>query len=234
MDYRVRVSPRSRKVRLNLSARDGLTIVIPKGFDARRIPAILEARKGWIEKHLRRFSEEARSIAENPPDILPETIDLPALEEIWHIAYRPTGAQHAVQVECFRTGELVVSGAVDDHAACRSVLKRWLRRRAAEGLAPVLARLAEEHGFRNDRMTIRSQKTRWGSCSVRKTISLNCHLLLLPADIVRYVLLHELCHTVYMNHSEKFWSLLDGFVPDSKAMRRRMRAGWKDLPAWLS
>ena len=48
MDYRVRISPRSRKVRLNLSARDGVTIVIPMGFDARRIPAILEARKGWI------------------------------------------------------------------------------------------------------------------------------------------------------------------------------------------
>ena len=60
MDYRVRISPRSRKVRLNLSARDGLTIVIPRGFDARRIPAILKSRKGWIEKHLMRFSEAAR------------------------------------------------------------------------------------------------------------------------------------------------------------------------------
>ena len=234
MDYRVRISPQSRKVRLNLSARDGLTVVIPKGFDARRIPAIVEARKGWIEKHLRRFSEAARSAAEKPPDILPETIDLPALGEIWHIAYRPTGAQHAVEVEAFGPGELVVSGAVGDHAACRSVLKRWLRRRAAEELTPLLARLAEEHGFRYDRVTIRSQKTRWGSCSTRKTISLNCHLLLLPPDVVRYVLLHELCHTVFMNHSDKFKLLLDGFEPEGKAMRRRMRGGWKDLPAWLS
>jgi predicted metal-dependent hydrolase len=234
VDYRVRISPRSRKVRLNLSACDGLTVVIPRGFDARRIPAIVEARKEWIEKHLRRFSEAARVVSENPPDILPETIDLPALEEIWHIAYRPTGAQRAVEVETFGPGELVVSGAVHDHAACRSVLKRWLRRRAAEELPPLLARLAEENGFRYDRVTIRSQKTRWGSCSVRKTISLNCHLLLLPADIVRYILLHELCHTVYMNHSDKFWLLMDRFEPDSKAMRRRMRGGWKDLPAWLS
>ena len=234
MDYRVRISPRSGKVRLNLSARDGLTVVIPRGYDARRIPAIIEARKGWIEKHLRQFSEEARSVAENTPDILPETIDLPALGEIWHIAYRPTGARHAVEVETFGPAELVVSGAVDDHAACRTVLKRWLRRRAAEMLAPLLARLAEEHGFRYNRMTIRSQKTRWGSCSVRKTISLNFHLLFLPPDVVRYVLLHELCHTIFMNHSDKFWSLLESFEPDSKAMRRRMRAGWKDLPAWLS
>ena len=234
MDYRVRISPRSRRVRLNLPARDGLTVVIPRGFDARRIPAIVEARKGWVEKHLRRFSEEARFVAESPPDILPETIDLPAFGEIWQVAYRSTGARHAVEVETFGPAELVVSGAVDDAAACRSVLKRWLRRRAAEMLAPLLARLAKENGFQYNRMTIRSQKTRWGSCSVRKTISLNCHLLLLPADIVRYVLLHELCHTVYMNHSEKFWSLLARFEPDSKAMRRRMRAGWKDLPAWLS
>ena len=234
MDYRVRISPRGRRVRLNLSARDGLTIVIPRGFDARRIPAILETRKGWIEKHLRRFSEETRFIAGNPPDILPETIDLPALGEIWRIAYRSTGVQEVVEVKAVGPGALVVSGAVDDHAACRSVLKRWLRCRAAERLAPLLARLAEENGFRYDRVTIRSQKTRWGSCSVRKTISLNCHLLFLPSDVVRYVLLHELCHTVFMDHSEKFWLLLDGFEPDGKVMRRRMRAGWKDLPAWLS
>jgi predicted metal-dependent hydrolase len=233
VDYRIRISPRSRRVRLNLSARDGLTIVIPRGFDARRIPTILETRKGWIEKHLRRFSAEARFVAESPPDVLPETIDLPALGEIWRIAYRPTGAQEVVEVKAVGSGELVVSGAVDDHAACRRVLKQWLRRRAAERLVPLLARLAEEHGFRYDRVTIRSQKTRWGSCSVRKTISLSCHLLFLPSDVVRYVLLHELCHTVFMNHSDKFWLLLDGFEPDCKAMRRRTRRGWKDLPAWL-
>ena len=106
MDYRVRISPRSRRVRLNLTARDGLTVVIPRGFDARRIPAIVEARKGWIEKHLRRFSEAARSVAENPPDILPETIDLPALGEIWQVAYRSTGARRAVEVETFGPGNL--------------------------------------------------------------------------------------------------------------------------------
>lgn len=234
MDYRVRISPRSRRVRLNLSLRDGLTVVIPKGFDARRIPAIVEARKGWIEKHLRRFSTAALSAAENPPDLLPETIDLPALEEIWHVAYLPAGAQKDAALQEVEPGILVLRGAVGDHAVCRGLLKQWLRHRAAERLVPLLARVAEENGFRYGRVTIRSQRTRWGSCSAKKTISLNCHLLLLPLDVVRYVLLHELCHTVFMNHSEKFWSLLDRFAPDSQSMRRRLRDGWKELPAWLS
>src|SRR4030042_1011112 len=138
VDYRVRISLRSRRVRLNLSARDGLTIVIPRGFDARRIPAILKSRKGWIEKHLMRFSEAARLIAGNPPDILPEQIHLPALGETWHIAYRSTGAQEVVEGKAVGPAELVVSGAGDDHAACRSVLNRWIRRRAAERLGPLL------------------------------------------------------------------------------------------------
>jgi hypothetical protein len=80
---------------------------------------------------------------------------------------------------------------------------------------------------------IRGQRTRWGSCSGRGTISLNWHLLFLTPEQVRYVLLHELCHTVELNHSPRFWRLLQQHQPDSEVLRQVMRRAWQDLPAWL-
>jgi predicted metal-dependent hydrolase len=72
-----------------------------------------------------------------------------------------------------------------------------------------LSELADLHGFTYRSTQIRKSKTRWGSCSSKKTICLSFYLMLLPSHLITYVLLHELCHTVEMNHGPKFWSLLD-------------------------
>lgn len=86
-----------------------------------------------------------------------------------------------------------------------------------------LNRLAALHGFNCSRVTVRQQKTRWGSCSPKNTISLNIKLALLPEELCDYVILHELVHTRIHNHSRRFWAELDKYVPQSKAMARRLR-----------
>jgi predicted metal-dependent hydrolase len=232
IDYRVRTSSRARNVRLTLSPRDGLTVVAPQGYDLRRIPAIVEKRRTWIEAHLRRFAETAEAAAPRSPAILPETLELPALGESWRIDYRPTNTR-VVGVLAGEPGRITVYGAVHDHDACREVLKRWLHRRTREELAPWLGRLAEENGFKFNEALIRGQKTRWASCSSRGTISLSFKLLFLERDWVRCVLLHELCHTVMMNHSPRFWALLGGIEPECREIHKRMRDGWKRVPAWV-
>jgi predicted metal-dependent hydrolase len=86
-----------------------------------------------------------------------------------------------------------------------------------------LYQLAGIHGFTCGRVTVRQQKTRWGSCSPKNTISLNIKLALLPVELADYVILHELVHTRVHNHSRKFWAELDKYVPESKATARRLR-----------
>ena len=86
-----------------------------------------------------------------------------------------------------------------------------------------LYQLAEMHGFTCKRVTVRQQKTRWGSCSPKNTISLNIKLALLPVELADYVMLHELVHTRVHNHSRRFWAELDKYVPQSRAMTRRLR-----------
>jgi hypothetical protein len=63
-------------------------------------------------------------------------------------------------------------------------------------------------------------------------ISLNCKLLFLAPELVRHVLVHELCHTVELNHSPRFWALVQRFEPDARTLRRRMRDAWRDVPVW--
>ena len=86
-----------------------------------------------------------------------------------------------------------------------------------------LSYLAGEYGFTCNNITIRQQKTRWGSCSPKNNISLNIKLVLLPDVLLDYVILHELVHTRIHNHSRRFWAELDKYVVNSKIMAKRLR-----------
>ena len=130
-------------------------------------------------------------------------------------------------------GRIVVSGAIDDVAACQAALRRWLARHAASALAPWLAALAGQVGLRYTHLSIRSQRARWGSCSIDGRISLNCKLLFLPRALASYVMVHELCHLLEANHSHRFWAHVRRLEPASDALRRQMRHAWRLVPAWI-
>ena len=99
-----------------------------------------------------------------------------------------------------------------------------LRRKAQSILPAQLAQLAELHGFKFSGVKIRKSRTRWGSCSTKGIINLSFYLMLLPEYLIEYVLLHELCHTVQMNHSPAFWTLLDKCTGNkARELRRELR-----------
>jgi hypothetical protein len=79
------------------------------------------------------------------------------------------------------------------------------------------------YNFDYNRISIRNQKSRWGSCSMRKNLNYNFRILLLPKDLADYIIVHELCHLKEMNHSKRFWNLVGETMPDYKAMRKRLR-----------
>ncbi|MEW6335629.1 MAG: SprT family zinc-dependent metalloprotease [Thermodesulfobacteriota bacterium] len=230
-EVRIRTSPRARHVRLNISAHAGLTVTVPRGFDLRALPDILEKKRSWIVTHLGRLAGMPGAAGREPLAAPPEAIELPALGESWDVLYLPSRTRRIGVME--QPGRLTVYGAVADHAACRAVLQKWLRRRAREALVPLLEGLARQEGFTFNDVLIRGQKTRWASCSSGGTISLSYKLLFLDPRSVRCILLHELCHRVHMNHSDRFWALLSGFEPECRVLRRRMREEAKRVPAWV-
>ena len=103
----------------------------------------------------------------------------------------------------------------DDIERIRKIAKNVLPKRLEE--------LASEHGFKYGHVSIRNQRTRYGSCSFQNNINLNMNLVNLPQKYIDYVILHELCHTIEKNHSKKFWELLEKHCPNALQTRRELK-----------
>lgn len=116
-------------------------------------------------------------------------------------------------------------------------IQEWLKKAVTEAmrieaytvLPPLLSKLARRHGLTYHSVKINTSTGRWGSCSARQDINLSCRLLLLPHHLIEYVLLHELAHTREMNHSDRFWALLDSMT-DGKALELRAELKHYPLP----
>jgi predicted metal-dependent hydrolase len=227
--YRLRKSERARRVRLRVTLEHGLEVIVPARFDARRVPALLRERESWIHGALKRAETNRMLLGYAEPWRLPPTIELPACGRAWRVTARRADAAPRVRV---RDGELSVTGRIDDESACRAALGRWLVREAGAYLVPRLRVLSQQLGLPFRSVSIRRQQTRWGSCSAKKSISLNARLLFLPPALADYVLVHELCHVAYMNHSRDFWALVGKHVADFRALDKALRDGGNKVPRW--
>lgn len=232
--YTVRVSSRARHASLHASVRDGLVVVVPTSFDPTRIPALLTRHAAWVERALRRIARLRPHALPETYETVPTLLELRAIGEQWLVELHLTRAQSVTARSAVRAGVRCVrlSGPVHHRRKARIAITAWLQRRAVATLIPLLRELAEETGMQPSTIRVRGAATRWGSCSHTNSISLNRKLLFLPRELVRMVLLHELCHTVEHNHSPRFWALLERHEPLWKPLRRELRNAWRYVPAW--
>lgn len=100
---------------------------------------------------------------------------------------------------------------------------RQLSHQATQYIPPRVVMYAERIGVSYGRITIRHQRTRWGSCSTKGNLNFNCLLMLTPPEVIDYVIVHELCHRKEMNHSTRFWALLASILPDYMQQKRWLR-----------
>lgn len=215
-DYTIRVSNRARHARLQVKPFIGLEVVIPKRFPRHQVEEFINRHRVWINQQL----DKHASSFEKPP--LPDRIHIPLTDETYSVEYSD---EEGLNEE---TGILHIN-----HHHAGSLLRDWVRKKARKELSPRLAELAERFEFSYQRISIRSQKSRWGSCSTRGTISLNDQLVFLPPETVEYLLIHELCHTRHMNHSAAFWKLVADCCPDFRKQEAILGQGRERVPMWF-
>jgi predicted metal-dependent hydrolase len=229
--FTVRYSPRARAVSLRICARRGLQIVVPRYFDEAQAPKVLEQHKPWIERTWQRIKPQM--IVGEAEELVPVQVVLQALNETWSVQYVAELANKKLWRELPAEKCLIINANSAHHRKVRKILLSWLQQRAKGFLLPLLAALSQQTGLLYARASVRHAATRWGSCSAHKTISLNCKLLFLPQHLVEYVLIHELCHTVHLNHSRHFWDLVKRFSPDCHQSRKQLKQENKLLPTWI-
>lgn len=230
LEYTVRVSDRAHHVRLTVSARDGLVVVVPRGVrvDAERL---VSSKESWARRALEHIAPRRAQYLSQPHELLPERIELAFNGGPLEVCYEER--VDATSARAMRAGDtLVVSGSPD--AAQRiEALRRWLSRAAHEALPPRVRALAETHAIEVGAIRITSARSRWGSCSARNTISLSRSLMVLPDHLAHAVIAHEVAHARVMNHSAEFWRLLESIDPDARSHRAQLHDAALLLPAWL-
>ena len=202
-EYTIRRSERARRVRVAVDPEKGVEVVLPLRAPERAAKAAVVELRPWIERRLREV-EAAREQIEARAGTVPylgETLTLV-----------PQVGRTRVHR---RSGELLVPDGDP-----REALERWYRRMAREEIAPRLDMAVSELGTRYTKLTIRNQKTRWGSCSTSGAMSFNWRLLLAPEEVLDYVVWHEACHLLVMDHSPRFWALVANHMPAYPHARR--------------
>jgi predicted metal-dependent hydrolase len=221
--WSVRESQRARRLTVRVFHTGRVEVVVPFRTSPRAVERFLERHRPWIE----RKRAEARLRAGPPLPFPPPQVELPACSEVWRIHL--AGGAGRARLAAAGAGLLALTG----DAGRGQALRRWLMERAREVLGPLLAECARELGFTYQRVLIRRQRTRWGSCSTRGTISLNCCLLFQRPAVVRYLMIHELVHTQHMNHSRRFWHCVGHHCPQYRSLDRELLDGWRRVPDWV-
>jgi predicted metal-dependent hydrolase len=208
LEYTIRRSPRARRIRVKVDPHEGVEVVIPQRAtrsDAKHAVAELGP---WIDRRLKE-ADQARARLAPPPGTVP------FLDARLRLRYEPH------RTRAHRSGDELRVPEREPHQA----LERWYRAEARKQIAPRVERAAQAVGAsRPVSVAIRNQRTRWGSCSTTGTLSFNWRLLLAPEPVLDYVVWHEACHLVVMDHSGRFWALVERHVPDYREPRRWLRA----------
>jgi len=213
IEYTVVHSKRARNIRLQIDIDDGVTLHVPPGCRESHARKILFEKERWLLKKV----DEFRSLrAEREMRLKRARREFLYLGKIYPIEIERTAtkALHGG----LRNGRFVVEAPKDVslrvvQAHYPALFEKWYRQQARLLIPRRVQILAKQFGFRYRKVFIKNQKTRWGSCSRAGNLNFSCRLLMAPPRIVDAVIIHELAHLRYMNHSEKFWNLVASMNP---------------------
>jgi len=227
-EYIVRESNRAKYVSLKVTLKHGLEVVVPNNFKQSVVDDFLLEKREWVEHQLAKFKKRYQAM---DTDACPTAISLPSLKECWRINYVVAAGKQSIIVRPLH--ELAVLWDGINSESCQVLLRAWLKKYAKNILPEWLYQISKETGLDFNKVSVRKQKTLWGSCTRSKHINLNYKLLLLEPELVRNVLIHELCHTAHLNHSKSFWRLVAKYDQNWQEHNKLLNKAEHNIPLWL-
>jgi predicted metal-dependent hydrolase len=227
----LRVSARARRISIRVYPDARVEVVVPPRARPREIESFVATQREWID------AKRAQALRNKPaPEPFPPAqLELSSSGEHWRL-HLAGGAGRIRIVERGAATDparvLEIRGAATDRGL-RTALRNWLKHAAEERLAPRVGTLAALCGVRFSKVVVRRQRSRWGSCSARGTISLNLCLLFQRPEVVDYLIIHELMHVKHMNHSRRFWAAVEKHCTGWRALDRELLDGWRTVPRWV-
>jgi predicted metal-dependent hydrolase len=208
IEYTVRRSARARRVRVNVRAHTDVEVVLPARVrePERAAAAAVRELAPWIERRLAEGRRALASVAERGDCVPYLGRSLRLVRQPGRTRARPDGEDLLVP-----TGDY------------RPAVERLYRRLARREVGARLDSAVSEMGLSYSGLSIRSQSTRWASCSAKGAMSFNWRLLLAPEPVLDYVIWHEVCHLEVRDHSPRFWALVEGRCPSWRAQRDWLR-----------
>ena len=225
-DYQVKVNARAKRMRIKISPLGSVEVVTPKRITSFEIESFVESNINWIKKTQSKLSQLRETTPElnfDPPDV----VTLVAVEKCFSIYYDNSTQKPSIVED----GQTLRVSAISDESR-REVLKFWLQRKAENLLIPWITAVARQHSLQFNKVTVRAQKTRWGSCSAKKNININRNLLFVAPELVHYLFAHELSHLVHLNHSPAFWQQVALLEPNFQLLDRALNRATRDVPLW--
>jgi predicted metal-dependent hydrolase len=222
----VRISRRARRLSMRVFPGGRVEVVVPPGVGVPAVERFVARHRDWAERRARELALHAPSSAERRP----VQIALGFIDRTWSVEYAHGARTRVAERE---PGRLLVKLASEANEEVSAALLKWLTSLAAAHLRVELDALSRDTGIDYVQLQLRRQRTRWGSCSTAGAISLNVCLMFQRPAVVRYLILHELCHRRHMNHSRRFWDLVGSFEPDWRGLDAELLKGWRHEPAWV-
>jgi hypothetical protein len=227
-------SPRARHARLTIRPDGELVVTLPARAPERWASELVDTRGAWIERHRSRLLADRERLATRPALGAGRLVPFGGVGHRLSVVPLAAGRRRT-RIVHDDAGEpsLVLERAADDLRSTAEILEAWLRGEAREAIARRIAIRAPALQVQPRALSIRDQRSRWGSASRRGTLSFSWRLILAPATILDYVVVHELAHLRVFGHGPRFWALVHDVVPDADAARRWLKAKETELRAAL-
>jgi hypothetical protein len=213
ISYTVRRSGRARRVRVTVDQARGVEVVLPRRAAEREAAAAIAELRPWIEKRVAELDRARAAVSARGASV-------PYLGQVLRLV------PQAGRTRAHRRGEDLLVPAGDGR---RGAIERYYRRAARSEVALRLDRACAEAGTSYSALTIRGQRTRWASCSPSGAMSFNWRLLLAPEPVLDYVVWHEVCHLEVLDHSPRFWRLVEKRCPGYREQVRWLRRNGSTL-----